>query len=81
MKLLLSSLLILSVLAVGIIEINEAYAGGAAYENRANNYWMQIYANTAIVIGMITAGSILLYKVLKGRLQFYKKTTDMRRTK
>ncbi len=81
MKILLSSLLILTVLAVGIIEINEAYAGGEAYQNRANGYWFQIYATIAIVIGVISTGSILLYKILKGKLQIYKKTTDMRRTK
>jgi len=74
-------LALLSVVLVSSMGITEAFAGGAAYENRANGYWMQIYTNIAIMIGIITAGSVLLYKILKGKLNIYKKTTDMRKTK
>ena len=58
-----------------------AFVGGEAYQNRANDYWMQIYATIALVIGVIATGSILPYKILKGKLHIYKKTTDMRKTK
>ena len=77
MKILLV-LALLSVVLVSGVGITEAFAGGAAYENRANSYWMQIYTNIAILIGIVTTGSVLLYKILKGKLRIYKKTTDVR---
>ena len=74
-------LALLSVVLISSIGIIEVFDGGAAYENRANGYWMQIYTNIAITIGIMTAGSVLLYKILKGKLNIYKKTTDMRKSR
>ena len=82
-KLGMKLLLILPVLLAVVVgvEIEQAYAGGEAYQNRANAYWLQIYMTIAIIVGIITTASIITYKFMKGKLSIYKKTSDMRRSK
>ena len=41
----------------------DAFAGGEAYANRANAYWLQFYVTVAIVIGVMAAFVTLLYKL------------------
>ncbi len=79
MKLLLL-LPVLLVLSIGLVGIEDVFAGGEAYQNRANGYWLQIYMTIAILIGIITVGSIIIYKLMKGKLSIYGKTEDMRNT-
>ncbi|MCH9657818.1 hypothetical protein K0U27_03825 [archaeon] len=62
-------LLTLSLLSIIMIfEVTEAFAGGEAYQNRANEYWMQIYMNIAMVIGIVAAAIITIYKLRKRKM-------------
>ena len=62
MKLLMIILPLALSLALVMGGAGDAFAGGEAYANRANAYWLQFYVTVAIVIGVMAAFVILLYK-------------------
>ncbi len=61
MKLLMIFPLLLS-LDLVMVGTGDAFAGGEAYANRANAYWLQFYVTVAIIIGVVAAFVISLYK-------------------
>ena len=60
-------LALLSVILIGF-EVNEIFAGGEAYQNRTNGYWLQIYMIVAVIIGTITTGIVIIYRLRKRKI-------------